>query len=346
MGRITTPSNKQGTSKGRRGLIRIVGIGAILMGGAVWSCSYFSPLAAPGSGDKKIDFEVRRGTGSFTVSKELVKQGLLKSPKYFRLYLRLTGKSSKLKAGIYTLNDGMSGSEIATVLTEGKVRMMTIKIPEGWNRRQIGDYLARKGLVKNRAEFIKITEDPAVLRKHKIPGKSTQGYLFPDTYSVPYGFSARRLQDVMIRQFRQKMKNVGAPTNMTPAELHERLILASIVEREAVRPAERPMMAQVFLNRLEKGIPLESCATIQFLFEKPRPRLFYRDLKIPSPYNTYIHKGLPPGPISSPGLAALKASFNPKPGPYLFFVLKPDRSHHFSTTFAEHVAAKKRYLGR
>ena len=314
---------------------------------AIAAASFLScgNLSAVGDGQRKVLFQIARGQGSVTVSKSLQSEGLIHDASDFRMLLRWTRRSSSLKAGVYELHDGMSAREIANVLTEGRVRMLSLTIPEGWNRKQIGDYLAQHKLVSDRAAFLSLTERTDVRSKHKIAGSSTEGYLFPDTYSVPHGFPAERLQDLMIQRFFQQLKKIKVPENLPAAELHQKVILASIVEREAVRPEERPMMAQVFLNRLQRNMRLESCATIQFLLPKPRERLFNKDLKIESPYNTYIHRGLPPGPISNPGIAAIKAAFRPKAGPYLFFVLKPDNSHHFSVRFSEHVAAKKRYLG-
>ncbi len=318
--------------------ILLLFLGALLLCGC-------GNLGAVGDGQRQVLFEVKRGQGSSSVSQALHREGLIPDPSAFRMLLRLTGRNSSLKAGLYELNDGMSARRIADILTEGKVRMLSLTIPEGWNRRQIADYFVEKKLVPDRAAFLSLTERADVRQRHRIPGPSTEGYLFPDTYSIPHGFSAERLQEIMIKRFFEQLRKVGVPESLSNQELHRRVILASIVEREAVRPEERPMMAQVFLNRLEKRMRLESCATVQFLLPKPRPRLFHKDLKIESPYNTYIHRGLPPGPISNPGQAAIKAAFFPKAGPYLFFVLKPDDSHHFSISHSEHVAAKKRYLG-
>lgn len=304
----------------------------------------FSPGNPPGSGQKKIYYELKSGTSGNGVAAELADAGLLASPDYFRFLLRVTGRSSKIKAGVYSLNDGMSAYEILNILSEGKVRLFALTIPEGWNRKQIAAYLKERKIIDQESEFIRITEDREVLKKYRIPAESTEGYLFPETYWVPDGYSAEKLQEEMIAHFFEQLAEVGVKPDMDPKELHKQVILASLVEREAYHPEERPMMAQVFLNRIKKGMRLESCATIQYLLKKPRERLYEKDLKIPSPYNTYLHAGLPPGPIANPGYKALHAVFHPKPGPYLFFVLKEDRSHHFSETFNEHVAAKKRYL--
>jgi UPF0755 protein len=291
-----------------------------------------------------VDFEVSPGVGSARVARELFEQKLLRDPTYFKWFLRITGKASALKTGLYQLNNGMTAEQMALVLTEGKVKTISLTIPEGWTNRQIGDYLASKGVVKDREAFLRLTKDPAILAEFKIPADTTEGYLFPDTYSVPVGFPADKLHRMMLKHTFLVIQN-SAPAGEDAMERHRRIILASIIEREAAHPEELPMMSQVFLNRIEKRMKFESCATVQYLFDTPKARLLEKDLLIPSPYNTYLHKGFPPGPISNPGEKAIHAAYHPEPGPYLFFVLKPDGHHHFSETFAEHSDAKKRYIG-
>jgi len=301
------------------------------------------PGKPPGNGTNKLVLEIMPGPGIGKVTETLEAERIISNPAYFRFLVRWTG-GGKIKAGVYDVNDGMTAGKIASILTEGKVRMLSITIPEGYHNRQIAELLTEKKLVKSPEEFLKIAEDPEILKKYNIPAKNTEGYLFPETYSIPYGYSAARLHELMIKQFFARLKEAEPPANLTYEERHKRVVLASIVEREAQKKEELPVMAQVFLNRLDQRMKLESCATIQYLFERPHKKLYERDLVIPSPYNTYIHKGMPPGPISNPGIAALRAAFHPQPTENLFFVLKPDGSHHFSKTFKEHQAAKKEFL--
>jgi UPF0755 protein len=328
----------------KKKIIRIIigAAAALLIGAGLFAIA--GPGRPPGNGSKKVLFEIESGSGPGSVSERLAAEGLITNSAYLRFLLRTTA-GGKIKMGVYEINDGMSAGEIASLISRGKVKMISITIPEGWHNRQIADEMVAKGLVKTTDEFLKLTEDPQVLAKYKIPAKTTEGYLFPETYSVPLGYSATSFQDLMIRQFLKKAREAGAPENITPQELHEKVIMASIIEREALKREELPLMAQVFENRLEKRMKLESCATIQYLFERPHKKLYERDLVIQSPYNTYIHKGLPPGPISNPGLPALRAAFHPEATDALFFVLKPDGSHHFSKTFKEHNEAKQKYLG-
>lgn len=315
----------------------------LLIGGGGALLAFALPGAAPGDGSRTLTYEVRPGVGAYTVAKELHEEGLIASADWFRMWLRITGQSGAIKVGAYKLNDGMSAQTVASILTEGRVKLTAITIPEGWNHRQIGDYLTEKGFVENREEWLRIASDAEVRRKFGIPDPTTEGYLFPDTYMVAQGTSAERIHEIMIEHFFEILEEVAGTREVTP-DIRKRILLASIVEREAVRPDERPLMAQVFLNRLERNMRLESCATIQYLFDKPKSRLFEKDLQIPSPYNTYRNAGLPPGPISNPGRAAIEAAFEPRDSDFLFFVLKPDGSHHFSATYAEHLNAKKKYI--
>ncbi|MBX7058915.1 MAG: endolytic transglycosylase MltG [Leptospirales bacterium] len=332
-----------GSARMKKMLILALAVGGALLLGGFALVQWRG--AAAGDGTHRVEFEVAAGAGALSVSRALKDQGLVRDADWFRTYLRLRGLSGKLKTGVYELNDGMSVGQIAAILSEGRVRLIALTIPEGWNNRQIGDYLAEKGFVRDRAEFLRIASDPDTLRRYGISDASTEGYLFPETYMAPPGYPAAKLQELMLKRYQQVLKEVVGDRQYSPVELRERVILASIVEREAVRPEERPMMSQVFLNRLHKRMRLESCATIQYLLDRPRAKLYDKDLQIVSPYNTYRNAGLPPGPISNPGRAAIEAAFAPAQSEFLYFVLKPDGSHHFSATYSEHLEAKRRYLG-
>ncbi|MDF3821624.1 endolytic transglycosylase MltG [Leptospira sp. 96542] len=299
---------------------------------------------AVGDGQNKYELIVDPGEPSSSVVKELATSGMIKSSVYFNYLIKFTRSGNKIKQGVYDINDGMSARKILDVIISGKVKLVTFTVPEGYNNRQIGDLLTNKKLAKSQEEFLQITTNQALLSKFNIPAKTLEGYLFPETYSVPLNYPLERIAEMMIKRFYKKLESIPESKGISPAELHFRVVLASIVEREAVKKEERPMMAGVFLTRIEKNINLESCATIQYLFDKPKKRLFESDLKIQSPYNTYINGGWPPGPISNPGLPALIAAFKPEKSDKLFFLLKPDGSHYFSATFKEHLDAKKKYI--
>ncbi len=297
-----------------------------------------------GDGQNKLDLVIEAGEPSSVVVRNLAQSGMIKSSVYFNYLLKFTRSENKIKQGVYEINDGLSSRKILDVIVGGRVKMTSFTIPEGYNNRQIGDILTNKKLTKSREEFLAVAQSAAILSKYKIPAKTTEGYLFPETYSVPTNYPVERIMEMMIKRFLKKVATIPESKNISPEDLHAKVVLASIVEREAVKKEERPLMAGVFLTRIEKKINLESCATIQYLFDKPKKRLFETDLKIESPYNTYINGGWPPGPISNPGLPALIAAFKPNKTDKLFFLLKPDGSHYFSSTFSEHLEAKKKYI--
>lgn len=297
-----------------------------------------------GNGKFEYELTVNSGDHANKIALELEKNKLIKSSNYFMMYLRYTGQTNKLQQGIYTLNDGMSMKEIIQALSKGKVKMTSFTIPEGYHNRQIADLLVEKKIIGTKEEFMKAASSPEILSKYKIPGNTSEGYLFPETYTIPTTYKVDRIIDMMIRRFFENLKKIEKAKEVTPEELHKKVIMASIVEREAKKPEERPKMAGVFFKRLKDGIPFESCATVQYLFERPKKRLLERDLLQKSPYNTYLNKGYPPGAISNPGLAAIKSAFEPEETEYLFFLRKPDGSHYFSKTFREHAGAKKKYI--
>lgn len=285
---------------------------------------------AVGDGQTKFDLVIEPGMTSSRVVKELSQNGMIKSSVYFNYLIRFTRSAPKIKTGVYEINDGMSARKILNVIIEGKVKLVHFTVPEGYNNRQIGDLLTKKNLAASRQEFLLAAQDKKLLEKYKIPANDLEGYLFPETYSVPLNYPLNKTIEMMVKRFFFKLSKIENSKELSPKELHYKVVLASIVEREAVRSEERPMMAGVFETRIDKNMPLESCATVQYLFDKPKKRLFDRDLKIDSPYNTYIHEGWPPGPISNPGLPALEAAFKPTKSNKLFFLLKPDGSHYFS----------------
>lgn len=301
-------------------------------------------LRSVSDGSRHVDFTVGAGSNLSSVSARLAQANLIHSEFFFKLYMRLTGKAGRIKFGVYDLNDGMSAGKIAQSITSGKTKTISITLAEGLHNRQIADLFVEKKFFASRDEFLQYAAKKSILEKFKIPAKSVEGYIFPDTYHLPQGYPKEKIIEHMVEHFYDKAKEIkNFPTD--PQKIHETVILASIVEREAKLKEERALIAAVFHNRLRDNEPLESCATVQYLFEKPKARLFYRDLEVDSPYNTYRVRGLPPGPIGSPGIAALNATVNPEKTDYKFFVLKGDDAHHFSKDFKEHNAAKKKYIG-
>jgi UPF0755 protein len=307
--------------------------------------SFYSKYSKPiGSGQNKFELFIEEGQGSYHVSKELKNSKMIHSIRFFQILLKINSNTNKIKHGIYEINDGMAANQIMDILVSGKVKMINFTIPEGFHNRQIAELLYTKKLIDSKEKFFEIASDSALLEKYKISAHTVEGYLFPETYTIPLEYSTEKIIEMMIKRFYKNLSSIEESKNLSPEELHKKVIMASIVEREAKKKEEQPLMAGVFEKRFKINMPFESCATVQYLFEKPKKRLLEKDLLIESDYNTYLHRGYPPGPISNPGLPALKAAFTPIESDNLFFLVKPDGSHYFSKTHREHLDAKKKYI--
>ncbi|MEO0814944.1 MAG: endolytic transglycosylase MltG [Myxococcota bacterium] len=194
--------------------------------------------------------------------------------------------------------------------------------------------------------FIEAARDPKLMRELSIPGRSAEGFLYPETYRMAVGLSARDIVTLMVEQFRAVQNELGV--ELEGEALWEWVTLGSLVEREVRSPLEMPRVAGVFRNRLARNMRLESCATVQYILGEPKEKLTFDDVRLPHPYNTYLHYGLPPGPIASPGRDALAAAAGPDTHDYLFFVAREDGSgrHLFSKTYRQHLDAKARVARR
>jgi UPF0755 protein len=221
-----------------------------------------------------------------------------------------------------------------------------VTLPEGITLARIGAILEDAGICPLQ-DFLAAARAPEILAAYNVPGGTMEGYLFPDTYLFPLSYPAGRVVAAMADNFYRRLAVIAPATlTMTPAEINSRLVMASIVEREYRAPDEAALMAGVFFNRLDIGMPLQSCATVVYVITevlgRPHPeRLFFRDLEIVNPYNTYLLRGLPPGPISAPGETALLAAFNPQETNYLYFRLVNEAQgrHYFSRTYDDHIRA-------
>ncbi len=296
-----------------------------------------------------VNVEIPHGATTVDIAKILSDKELIKNELLFRLFVRLQEQDGKMQAGKYEIKTGTTIPDIITMLTNGEgnvsYEVVRFTIPEGWKIEEIANYLAEKRLV-DKKRFLELVDKGNFtfsFNKYlpeKTVGHRLEGFLFPDTYEIKKGAKEEEIIQMMLNQFAKKWEddwfNEIEKRNMTP---YDAVILASIIEREVVVDKERPLVAGVFYNRLQKKWKLESCATVQFLLGKQKADLTLADLKIDNPYNTYLYAGLPPGPISNPGYASLKAAVNPAKHDYFFFVTKKDGSneHLFAKTFAEHL---------
>ncbi|MFN3699341.1 MAG: endolytic transglycosylase MltG, partial [Dictyoglomus sp.] len=289
------------------------------------------------------------GVSADKVADLLYKNNLIKSKEVFIFNLKLLGKEKELKSGYYLLSPSYTMIQIIEILTQGKGINIKITIPEGSSLKKIADIFSQRlGISKER--FINLCKDESfigeVLREYKVYGtqverlSTLEGYLFPSTYFFAKGTKEETLIRFLVgeffRQITQNFPEYGNRLRVLNLSFNDWIILASIVEKEAKIERERPLIAGVFLNRLRKGYKLQSCATVEYIYDFQKPVLFYKDLEIDSPYNTYKYCGLPPSPICSPSINSLRAVLYPE-GDYLFFVSKGDGSHIFSRSYEEHL---------
>jgi UPF0755 protein len=280
------------------------------------------------------------------VSESLAAHHVLEHPKWFRTLARLKRDDRRVQAGIYELRQGERASTVLRILREGRGKLVRFTVPEGETLRGIAQ-MAEEQLDISADSFLAATTDTARLRAAGAEGPSYEGWLHPETYLVPLTIVPEDLVDLMVRQsvslWTPEREARRDSMGMTRLEV---LTLASIVEGEALVNDERPVIAGVYLNRLRLRMPLQADPTVQYGIElatgQRKPRLYTKDYKFPSPYNTYLNPGLPPGPINSPGTASIDAVLNPASVPYLFFVAGPDRRHVFSRTYREHLTAIRR----
>ncbi len=305
------------------------------------------PICTSPSDAQVVTVEITPGSNLKEIGETLAHNNLIKSSKYFVYYGLLTGQDKKMQAGIYQISNSWSMKEIIDCISTGKIATITVTIPEGYTVKQIGDLLSQKGILTPDQFQDALMADYEYPFLEGVTGTGPQrmeGFLFPASYQLRPGMTEEEIIKMMLDKFQSvftaELQQRADEMGLTVREV---VILASLVEREAQLEEERPKVAAVFLNRLDKGMRLESCATVQYILGKQKEKLTNKDLQDPSPYNTYLHTGLPPGPIANPGLASIKAVLYPADVDYLFFVAKGDGSHHFSNTFQEHQKASRRF---
>ncbi len=286
------------------------------------------------------------GASPGEIGQLLVASGLIRRSADFVLLVRVRGWSRSLHEGDYQLSPTMGLLEIGNVLVHGKALEHAVTIPEGFTVTEITEALVLDDLV-DYTRFLDLAQRGAAGFDYDflrgLPTHSLEGYLYPDTYRIPRHLPERQVIAVFLDRFAQVVLPRWRARADPGTTLHEIVTIASLVEREAKIPAERPLIAGVIYNRLRRGWRLEVDATVLYAIGYHKPIVTYDDLKVDSPYNTYLHWGLPPGPIANPGLPAIEAALAPAATDYLFYVARPDGTHAFSKTFADHLAAVRRY---
>ena len=287
---------------------------------------------------------IPRGATFHEVVQILDAEGLLRSPARFSLMARLLGLTARVQAGEYEVSPAMMPQVILQKLVAGDVVRYRAVIPEGYTVRQIAFRLAELGIVEDQDTFLSVAFSANFVASLGIKGKSVEGYLFPDTYLFSKGVSPIEIMQTMVAKFQRvyspAFSRRAAALGMTDRQI---VTLASIIEKETGTPAERPVISAVFHNRLKRGMPLCSDPTVIYGIADFDGNLRKRDLTRMTPYNTYLIRGLPPGPIANPGGSAISAALYPAPIDYLYFVSRNDGTHHFSATLREHNEAVWRY---
>ena len=326
---------------GRRKLVLCCAI--VLAAACAVSFSLFA-LVPPGDGKVIREVDFPKGSSVRRLADQLEQGGVLRSARLFTLYARLTGSAARVKAGTYQFSDAMKPSQILHKLVAGDVYEKRFAVPEGYSIYQLAEMLDTRGFSK-KEEFLAACRNPEILRETGIRGKSVEGYLYPSTYNLAKVSDAREMVRMMTAQFR-KVYDERFPALEQASALSRREIitLASIVEKEAVSPEEKPLIASVFHNRLKAGMPLQSDPTAVYGLRAFGGKVTGTDVRRDTPYNTYLIKGLPPGPIGNPGSDAIEAVLKPATTNYYYFVARNDGSHQFSATLDEHNRAVRHYL--
>lgn len=310
--------------------------------GAYLDLVVYSERSAGNDPGKKM-INIKKGQNLTVTTESLTRAGLIKSPFRFRILARFKRADKRIQAGEYLLSADMTPNKILAVMVEGKVKLYKFTIPEGYNLKQIASIVAAAGFVKKEG-FLQAVTDAAFVNRMGIEADTFEGYLFPDTYYFPKGANAQDIITTMVNRLWSLISDEWKERAATLGfSMHQVLTLASIIEKETGASFERPMISSVFHNRLHKGMRLETDPTVIYGIKDFDGNLTRKHLTTRTPYNTYKIKGLPPGPIASPGLAAIEAALYPADTDYIFFVSKKDTTHKFSTNLQDHNRAIRKY---
>ncbi|MEO8209010.1 MAG: endolytic transglycosylase MltG [bacterium] len=303
-------------------------------------------------GNEEKKFTIEAGKNLDEIILKLKEENIISNPFLFKLAVKLSRKENQIISNSYLFKNGMNNSDLIKILTDKSIaQLVRITIPPGYNLKQISN-IAVKKLSLSKEKFLKEAASDSLINILGLSGqvKNLEGFLFPDTYDVSPAISEKNLVLLLFNEFRKKIfenKEIISRIVEQNTTLLKAVTLASIIEGETNIDEEKPVIAGVYLNRIAKGMRLEADPTIQYILpDGPKSRLLYEDLKINSPYNTYLNKGLPPGPINNPGIAAIEAAVNPGAHKYLFFVATGEGGHKFTENFVQHLQAVKEYRNK
>jgi len=291
-----------------------------------------------------VHVNIPKGSHAKSISNILREAGVELDRHWFVLFTRLRRTSGSLKSGEYLFEEGATLLDVLRKIEAGRCLTVKVTFPEGFRTTQIADRLAEAGVIQDEEAFLNWCVDEAFVRSLGIDAPRAAGFLYPDSFLFSRGMNEKDVVAIMVQRFFDVLPDEYVDkAEALGLSLHEAVTLASIVEKEAVVDEERRIISAVFHNRLNKGWPLQSDPCVRFATKNFGRHLTYKNLKHDSPYNTYVHKGLPPGPICNPGLPSLLATVDPVDVGYLFFVSKNNGRHHFSESLDEHNKAVWRY---
>jgi UPF0755 protein len=347
---MTSSADMSPPTKSGFGLLTwlVVGAGGVLpLLLLLWLSAYaFAPAPAPAPTERpEVAVLIPPDLFFPAIERKLIAAGLINQDRRFLLTAHLMGVANSLKAGEYIFRGKLTPYRILRELHKGSMVQRPITIPEGANLEQIAALLGQGGWLQP-DRFLELSHDRQFIAGLGFDLETLEGYLFPDTYLFERGgHDAVTIITTMVAQMRRVLAETGGAAGLPQADLdvHQLLTLASIVEKETCQTLERPLIARVFLNRLQKGMKLQTDPTVIYGIRNFDGNLTRAHLRELTPYNTYAIAGLPPGPIGNPGRAAIEAVLHPAPGPYYYFVSKNDGSHYFSATLAEHNRAVRKY---
>jgi UPF0755 protein len=339
-------SPQRSVARARRALIGaviaiIIGAGAVVAAASLWfRDAVYIDHSLPA---QQVDVVIPSGSSFGQVVDQLERARVVAHPVAFRILARLRHVDSDVKAGAYRFPPHQTSDEILDRLVRGEEFAVWVTIPEGYTADQIASVLDVRNLGSADAYRTIFQHRSIVLEGTRTDG--LEGYLFPSTYLVPTDIGPGGVADIFVDQFRRELpRNAESRARALDRTIPELVTIASLVEREGKADDERPLIASVIFNRLRLGMPLEVDASIEYTFPEHHDVITKRDLEIDSPYNTYLHTGLPPTPIANPGKPSLDAAFYPATTSYLYYVARGDGRHAFAKTLAEHNANVARYL--
>jgi UPF0755 protein len=316
-------------------LLIAITVTGILLVAITWITEWgLPPWRKPGEG--LMEVVIPQGANAADIGKMLEETGVISSDKKFVFLAKIKGHEKRIKAGRYGFHKNMAINEVLNKLVKGEVRPVLVTIPEGLTIEEVADII-QKQVDIDKKRFIKLANDSGFVKRKDIEGKNFEGFLFPDTYKLEYGVTEKDIIERLVKEFwsifndslKERSREIGF-------SIYQVVTLASLIEEEAMIEEEKPVISQVYHKRLKLNRALECDATIQYALTEHKSRLLFSDLKIKSPYNTYTHRGLPPGPICSPGETAILAALYPADTDFLYYVARGDGSHIFSKTAKEH----------